>query len=145
VAIAPREDGRSEVGFDARERVLRSMVRSVAEQGYAGTDVSEVIERAGIPPAIFDQLFAGKDECVLAAYDLVVDPILEQVATAYELGAATSWSEGVRRGLEALLGAIADQPDTAPAIGPPSSASPLCSEEAASTWARTRSRRRRSS
>jgi AcrR family transcriptional regulator len=113
VAIAPREDGRSEVGFDARERVLRSMVRSVAEQGYAGTGVSEVIERAGVPPAIFDRLFADKDDCVLAAYDWVVDPILEQVATAYELGAAASWSEGVRRGLEALLGAIAEQPDTA--------------------------------
>src|SRR4029077_1924447 len=27
--------------------------------------------------------------------------------------AATSWSEGVRRGLEALLEAIAEQPDTA--------------------------------
>lgn len=113
MAIAPREDGRGEVAFDARERVLRSMIRSVAERGYAGTGVSEVIERAGVPPAIFDRLFADKDDCVLAAYDWVVEPILERVATAYELGAATSWSEGVRRGLEALLEAIAEQPDTA--------------------------------
>ena len=113
MAIAPREDGRGEVGFDARERILRSMIGSVAERGYAGTDVSEVIESAGVPSAIFDRLFAGKDDCVLAAYDWAVDPILDQVATAYELGAATSWSEGVRRGLEALLEAIAEQPDTA--------------------------------
>jgi AcrR family transcriptional regulator len=112
VAIAPREDGR-EVGFDPRERVLRSMIRSVAERGYAGTAVSEVIERAGVPPAIFDRLFTDKDDCVLAAYDWAVEPILERVATAYDLGAASSWSEGVRGGLEALLEAIAEQPDTA--------------------------------
>ena len=113
MAIAPREDGRSEIGFDARERILRSMIGSVGDRGYADTDVSEVIERAGVPPATFDRLFAGKDDCVLAAYDWVVEPILERVATAYELGAATSWSEGVRRGLEALLEAIAEQPETA--------------------------------
>lgn len=113
MAIAPREDGRGEVGFDARERILRSMIGSVAERGYAGTAVSEVIERAGVPPAIFDRLFAGKEDCVFAAYEWAVEPILERVATAYELGAASSWSEGVRRGLEALLEAIAEQPDTA--------------------------------
>jgi AcrR family transcriptional regulator len=89
VAIAPREGGHGEIGFDARERILRSMISSVGDRGYADTDVSEVIERAGVSPAIFDRIFA------------------------YELGAATSWSEGVRRGLEALLEAIAEQPETA--------------------------------
>lgn len=113
MAIAPREDGHGEIGFDARERILRSMISSVGDRGYADTDVSEVIERAGVSPAIFDRLFANKDDCVLAAYDWVVEPILERVATAYELGAATSWSEGVRRGLVALLEAIAEQPETA--------------------------------
>lgn len=113
MAIAPREDGHGEIGFDARERILRSMISSVGDRGYADTDVSEVIERAGVSPAIFDRLFANKDDCVLAAYDWVVEPILERVASAYELGAATSWSEGVRRGLVALLEAIAEQPETA--------------------------------
>jgi AcrR family transcriptional regulator len=86
------------------------MVGSVGLQGYASADVSEVIERAEVTPATFDRLFAGKDDCVLAAYDWVIERILERVATAYDLGAAASWSEGVRRGLEALLEAIAEQP-----------------------------------
>jgi AcrR family transcriptional regulator len=110
VAIAPREDGRREIGGGPRERILRSMVGSVGLQGYASADVSEVIERAEVTPATFDRLFAGKDDCVLAAYDWVIERILERVATAYDLGAAASWSEGVRRGLEALLEAIAEQP-----------------------------------
>src|SRR5262249_45291008 len=50
VAIAPREDGRSEIGFDLRERILRATICSVAERGYAGTEVSEVVQRAGVPP-----------------------------------------------------------------------------------------------
>jgi len=97
----------------ARERVMRSMICSVAERGYADTGVSEVIESAGVLPATFDRLFDGKDDCVLAAYDWVVAQILDRVALAYALGAATSWSEGVRRGLEALLDAIAEQPAAA--------------------------------
>lgn len=113
MAIAPREEGRSEVRFGARERILRSMVCSVAGRGYEAAEVPDVIEMAGVPQATFDRFFSDKDDCVLAAYDYVIDRILERVAAAYELGAAGSWSEGVRRGLEALLGAIAEQPAAA--------------------------------
>jgi AcrR family transcriptional regulator len=110
VAIAPKEEGRSETRFDARERILRSMVCFVASRGYEGAEVSDVIETAGVTRATFDQLFSDKDDCVLAAYDYVIDRILGRVAIAYELGALTSWSDGVRGGLEALLQAIAEQP-----------------------------------
>jgi len=113
VAITPREDGRSEIGFDLRERILRATICSVAERGYAGTEVSEVVQRAGVPPETFERLFNDKEDCVLAAYDWVVDLILVRVAAAYELGRTSSWSDGVRRGLEALLEAVAEQPGVA--------------------------------
>jgi len=110
MAIAPREEGRDEIGYDARERILRAMICSVAERGYAGSEVSEVIRWARVPRATFDALFADKDECVLTAWDWVVEELLRRVATAYEVGAAASWSEGVRLGLQAFLDAIAEQP-----------------------------------
>jgi AcrR family transcriptional regulator len=113
MAIAPREGDRSEVELEPRERILRSMIDSVAARGYASTDVLKVIERVGVSQAEFDQHFADKEACALAAYDWVVEEILMLVAAAYEIGASTSWSEGVRRGLEALLDAIALRPGVA--------------------------------
>lgn len=110
MAIAPREEGRSGVEFEPRERILRSMICSVAGRGYEGTDVTEVIKTARVPQETFDLLFADKDDCVLSAFDWVVEEILGRVAAAYELGAAGSWSEGVRLGLQAFLDAIAEQP-----------------------------------
>jgi AcrR family transcriptional regulator len=89
------------------------MVWSVGVRGYPETTVAKVIEGAGVQPATFDRFFAGKDDCVLAAYDWVVERILERVAAAYDLGALSSWSEGVRHGLKALLDMIAEHPAVA--------------------------------
>jgi AcrR family transcriptional regulator len=113
MAIAPKEGGRSEAELEPRERILRSMIGSVAARGYASTDLFKVMESAGVSQAGFDQHFPDKEACALAAYDWVVEEILMVVATAYEIGASTSWSEGVRRGLEALLDAIAQRPGVA--------------------------------
>jgi AcrR family transcriptional regulator len=89
------------------------MIECVAARGYAGADLPKVIERAGVSQATFDELFADKEDCALAAYDWVVEEILALVATAYELGSVVSWSEGVRLGLQALLQAIAERPAVA--------------------------------
>lgn len=113
MAIAPRDQGQSEVELDPRERILRSMIDSVAARGYAGADLPRVLEKAGVSEATFDQLFDGKEDCALAAFDWVVEEILARVATAYELGTIASWSEGVRLGLQALLQAIAERPAVA--------------------------------
>jgi AcrR family transcriptional regulator len=113
VAIAPREEDWSGIGIDPRERIYRALICSIAVRGYAETDVSLVVETAEVSQETFDTLFAGKDDCVLKAYDWVIDRIMERVAAAYELGSVGSWSEGVRRGLEALLDAIAEQPAAA--------------------------------
>lgn len=111
MAITPKEE--SDIGISPRERILRSMVGSVGVRGYRETTVSEVIKTAGVSSETFDGFFAGKEDCTLAAYDWVIERILDRVAISYELGAATSWSEGVRHGLEALLGAIAEYPAVA--------------------------------
>jgi AcrR family transcriptional regulator len=110
MAVTPREEGRSEIGVGPRERIIRSMVGSVGVRGYRETMVSEVIESAGVTQATFDRFFDGKEDCVLAAYDWVVERILERVAESYELGSLASWSEGVRYGLQALLEAMAEYP-----------------------------------
>jgi AcrR family transcriptional regulator len=108
-----------------RDRILWSMVCSLAEGGYEKAGIAAVVERAEVSRGSFDEEFASKEECVLAAYDWVVEAVLERVADAYEVGVATSWPEGVRRGLRAFLEAIAEQPGAArmaaielPPVGP---------------------------
>jgi AcrR family transcriptional regulator len=110
MAIAPRESDSSEIGSDARDRILRSMIFYVADRGYEATDLDDVIGMARVPRATFDLLFTGKEDCALVAFDWIVEQILGRVAAAYELGSAGSWSEGVRLGLQAFLDAIAEQP-----------------------------------
>jgi AcrR family transcriptional regulator len=113
------------VSLTTRDRILRSMVCSVAERGYEEASIAEVLERAEVSRRGFDEQFSSKEECVLAAYDWVVEALLGRVADAYEAGAATSWPEGVRCGLRAFLEAIAEQPGAArmasiqlPPVGP---------------------------
>jgi AcrR family transcriptional regulator len=108
-----------------RERILRSAVREVAEKGYEETSVADLLERAELSASAFEQEFSGKEECVLAAYDWVVDEAVGGFAEAYEAGALVAWPEGIRRGLESLLDAIARHPAAArmaavevPAVGP---------------------------
>jgi AcrR family transcriptional regulator len=89
------------------------MVRAVAEKGLDDATVADVVERAKVGKGTFYEEFEGKDECVLAAYDWVIDQVMGRVGEAYEAGAETSWPEGVRSGLNAFLGVIAEQPAVA--------------------------------
>jgi AcrR family transcriptional regulator len=96
-----------------RERILRSAVRALAEMGYEGTTLAELLERSELGEDAFLEEFADTDDCMLAAYDWVIDEAVSDFAEAFEAGADASWPEGVRRGLEALLGAIAEHPAAA--------------------------------
>lgn len=108
-----------------REQILRSAIRAIAERGYEATTVDELLEHADLARVAFEQEFDDKEVCVLAAYDWVIDGAVARFAEAYETGMATSWPEAVRRGLEALLAAIAEHPAATrvatvevPAVGP---------------------------
>jgi AcrR family transcriptional regulator len=98
-----------------RERMLRAMVRSVGE----------AVEEAKVSRSTFYEEFRDKERCVMEACDWMMERVLAQVAEAYQAGAESSWPQGIRNGLEALLDAIAEQPRAArmamvevPPIGP---------------------------
>jgi AcrR family transcriptional regulator len=103
--------------------MLRAMARAVAERGYEDVSVADVVEAAGVSRSTFYEEFASKEECLLAAYDALLERLVTQVFAAYET--ESRWPDQVRAGLEALLGALAEQPDVArmatveiPAAGP---------------------------
>jgi AcrR family transcriptional regulator len=94
-----------------RDRLLWSMVRTVAEKGYDGLTVAHVVSRAGIPHGAFYEEFTNKDECLFAAYDRVIDALVEYVTCAY--ARAENWPSKVRLGMGAFLEALAAEPDIA--------------------------------
>jgi len=93
-----------------RERVLEAMVRVAARKGYEGATVAEVAAAAEISRQRFNQLFADKQTCFLAAFDGAVDVLLARVTNTFE-SAAGAWPDRIvaalRSGIE-LLAAEAD-------------------------------------
>jgi AcrR family transcriptional regulator len=94
-----------------RERLLEAAVRVVAEKGYGATTVTDLTREAGISRTTFYAMFEDKEACFLAAYDGVVDALVRRIGTAYE--AEEGWPRRARAGLEALLEALAEEPDIA--------------------------------
>ena len=72
------------------------MVEAVAESGYERTSVKQVIALAGVSRRSFYELFANKEACFLATFDLIAHRDIRHAAGAYL---------GARGGLEERLGA----------------------------------------
>jgi AcrR family transcriptional regulator len=98
-----------------RERLIVAMLNAAAELGYLGTNVQDVIERAGISRPTFYEHFANKEDCFLAAFDTSAGRLRMKVEAAARKG-GDSWRERVRLGLEALVGFVGREPDTARTI-----------------------------
>ncbi len=94
-----------------RERLLEAAVQVVAEKGYGATTVADLTREAGISRTTFYAMYEDKEACFLAAYDTIADALVRRVSAAYE--AEADWPRRARAGLEALLEALAEEPDLA--------------------------------
>ena len=89
---------------EATRDLLVSVARELfTEQGYAGTSVEDIIQRAGVARGALYHHFNGKDTLFRAVYDAVQAETATRVVTA-ALGVAEPWG-GVRAGLSAFLDA----------------------------------------
>ncbi len=84
-----------------RSRLLAAAVRAVEELGYAHATVAHITRRARVSRRTFYELFANREECLIAALEGVVDGIRAEVVAAGLEGLA--WRERVRGGLWAIL------------------------------------------
>jgi AcrR family transcriptional regulator len=69
-----------------RDRLMRAMAKTVAEYGYQETTVRRLLGRAGLSRRTYYELFEDKEDCYLAAYDEVVEHLLDVVGEAYASG-----------------------------------------------------------
>jgi AcrR family transcriptional regulator len=122
VALLSRAEGRFPAGVRTlppelvqavqRERLLASMLQTVAEIGYRDLTVQDVLSRAGISRPTFYEQFEDKEDCFLAAFDAAAERLRARVETAAR-EAGLHWRDRIRAGLEELLRYVDEEPEAA--------------------------------
>jgi AcrR family transcriptional regulator len=84
-----------------RERLLNGVVEAVAEHGYNATTITRITAAEKISRRTFYEYFEGKEDCFLAAYEMIEAHVLRSMLAAP--GAGEAWPERVRARLAALL------------------------------------------
>lgn len=87
------------------------MIELVAEHGYNSISVEKLTSCARVSKRDFYKLFAGKEECFLAAYDLIVSHSVRGIIAAAEGG--EEWRERLRLGFLAFADQITSSPERA--------------------------------
>jgi AcrR family transcriptional regulator len=101
-------DGQADVVRLQRARIVAAMVEVVAERGVARSTVAHVVARSGVSRRTFYELFEDREDCFLAAFDLMIERAAARVVAAFEKG--EGWLGRVRCGLRALLEFLDDEP-----------------------------------
>jgi AcrR family transcriptional regulator len=95
------QGGGAYVSVLQRARLLDATVGLVCELGVRQLTVRRVTVRAGVSSKTFYDLFADREECLLAAFDRAVERLATVARSAY--GVEGEWVGRVRRTLGALL------------------------------------------
>jgi AcrR family transcriptional regulator len=89
----------------------KALIELVAEHGYNAVSVEKLTSRARISKRDFYRLFAGKEECFLAAYDTIVSHSARGVIAATE--GEEDWRERLRLGFLTFADQITGSPEAA--------------------------------
>lgn len=99
---------RDEVARNQRARLYGAMIEAIAQRGYQATTVAHVIGLAGVSRRAFYELFANKEACFLATYDIVVARARKRVIDAWV--GERGWANRLHAACKALLDEVAESP-----------------------------------
>jgi AcrR family transcriptional regulator len=102
---------REQILDSQRERLLAAVAREVAARGYRATTITDVVRSASVSTRDFYELFDGKEDCFLAAFEAVRDHVTELISDA--ASSEADWAHQVVAALRAALGFFAEEPDLA--------------------------------
>jgi AcrR family transcriptional regulator len=100
---------------DERTRLLQGVLRLVAREDYRLLSAPQIADEANVSIDAFCELFADKEECFLAALDMIGDELLT-IAADPDL-VSDDWPHAVRRVLAELMCYLADRPLQARTLG----------------------------
>jgi AcrR family transcriptional regulator len=93
------------VAENQRERLLNGVVEAVAEHGYNATTIGKITAASRISRRTFYEHFEDKEDCFLAAYEMIDDHVRASMLAAAD--PAAPWPEQVEARLAALLAVLA--------------------------------------
>jgi AcrR family transcriptional regulator len=102
---------REQVAHHQRERLIAGLATAVAEKGYAAVTLADVVSEAKVSRRVFYANFESKEQCFLAAFDVVVGHLGGLVAEA--TAGVEEWPQRVIAATRAVLGFLAAEPDLA--------------------------------
>jgi AcrR family transcriptional regulator len=92
---------RVQVAEMQRARLLAAAIAAIAELGYSRASVAHITARARVSRRTFYDLFANREDCLLAVLEDAVQRISAEIAETVPAG--SEWRERVRGGLLAIL------------------------------------------
>lgn len=102
---------REQVAHHQRERLIAGLAEAVAEKGYAAVTLTDIVKHAKVSRRVFYANFESKEQCFLAAFDVVVDHLHELVAEAVD--GVEGWPQQAIAATRATLAFLASEPDLA--------------------------------
>jgi AcrR family transcriptional regulator len=96
------------VAASQRTRLLEAVGRAVADKGYAGATIDDIVRGAGVSKKTFYDHFADKLDCFLAAYEAASDELLARLREAQS--GPEGWLARTRAGIVAYLRWLAAEP-----------------------------------
>jgi AcrR family transcriptional regulator len=102
---------REQVAHNQRERLIAGLATAVAEHGYNEVTITHITKAAKVSRRVFYANFESKEECFLAAFDVVVAHVRELIAAA--VGAAPDWPHQAIAAARESLAFLASEPDLA--------------------------------
>jgi AcrR family transcriptional regulator len=108
-----RPSPREAVRLAQQQQLMQAMLETVAAKGFAATTITEVVKAARVSTRTFYELYADKEDCFLAAYDIGVDFLAGRIVAAVDAVDPPERPALIRAGLEAYLSTLAGEPDLA--------------------------------
>lgn len=102
---------REQVAHHQRERLIAGLAAAVADKGYAAVTLADITREAKVSRRVFYDNFEGKQECFLAALEIVLAHLRELVAEAVE--GIEDWPGQVVAATRVTLVFLASEPDLA--------------------------------
>jgi len=99
---------RQVVEASQRTRLLGALGAVVADKGYAGATIDDIVRGAGVSKQTFYEHFRDKEDCFLAAYEESSDQLLARLRDAH--AGADDWLTRTRAGIAAYLRWLAAEP-----------------------------------
>jgi len=99
------------VAAQQRERVFSAIVELVAEHGYRHTSIDQIVKSAQVGYGAFYDLFAGKEDCFVAAFDRIAEETSQALLGA--VAGEQAWPHQISAALACLVKLLIEHPQRA--------------------------------